>query len=77
MNIDKHKIIQFLNDKQLRDSVYYAIQQEFLSEKVNQDTQILAASRMSIDFLRQAFKRLELYRDREDSPKEKEIQIGL
>ena len=63
------KIKQFLGDRLMRDTIYKAIQEEFLSDSIVKDVQVLAASRLSISFLKEAFNRMERYRKEEKEEK--------
>ena len=65
------KIKQFLRDKAMCDAVYKAIQDEFLSDKLSNDIQVLAASRLSISLLKTAFQRMERYKKDEKEEREK------
>lgn len=68
------KVKQFLGDRLMHDTIYKAIQDEFLSDSIVKDVQVLAASRLSISFLKQAFKRMERYKKEEKEIKEVETK---
>ena len=68
------KIRNFLNDKAMSQAVYKALLDEFLSEKLVNDVQVLAASRLSINLLKTAFQRMERYKKDEKKEKEQEIR---
>lgn len=66
-----------MNDKVMTTAVYNALLDSFLKEKPNQDVQVLAASRLAIDYLKQGFKDLEHFKDETLSVKPINKQPGL
>ena len=73
----KEKVRRFMNDPGLSGAVFNVLLEAFLEERPGQDVQRLAASRLSIDYLKAAWKTLARYKN-EVSVEPKEIkQIGL
>lgn len=66
-----------MNDKVMSTAVYNALLDSFLKEKPAQDVQVLAASRLAIDYLKQGFKDLEHFKDEPLSVKPINKQPGL
>lgn len=66
----KEKVSRFLDDKMLSDTIYGIMLESFLKPRKG-DVQVLAASRLSIDFLQDAWKDLVRYKNetQEDSNK--------
>jgi hypothetical protein len=66
----KEKVSRFLDDKVLSETIYGIMLESFLKSRKG-DVQVLAASRLSIDFLQDAWKDLVRYKNetQEDSKK--------
>ena len=75
--IRKNKIKSFISDSVMSDSVYQVILNSFLAERQNQDVHVLAASRLSIDFLKQGWKDLERFKNVEVNKGKSVDNIGL
>ena len=71
--LEKQKIKQFLADKAMCEAVYKALLDEFLNEKIIHDVQVLASSRLAMEHLKQAFKRLERHNKQDKEIKDTEI----
>lgn len=69
------KIQKFLNDEAMSEAVREAIQESFLSG-TSKDVNYLAASRIAIDLLKEAWKDLQKYQRKEDGAKNNQ-QVGL
>lgn len=57
----KVKISKFLADESMSDTVYLAIRDSFLKKRGVKDVQVLAAERLAVDLLEDAWKELERY----------------
>ena len=53
----RDKVLQFINNPGMADAVYQLLLDTFLREH-SADVQYLAASRLSVDFLKQGFARM-------------------
>lgn len=63
--MEEEKLRQFVNDQKMCETVYELLFNSFLN-KPSKDIYILGASRLSLDFLKDAWKELEKYKvDRE------------
>jgi len=71
------KLQRFMNDAVMADTVYQVLLDSFLVERPNQDVYVLAASRLSIDFLKQGWKELERYARKEKAETPIRTQEGL
>jgi hypothetical protein len=62
----KHKVARFLEDRAMADAVREVIERSFIHPRYNTDLELniamLAASRLAIDYLRDAWKELEKFR---------------
>lgn len=58
----EERIQRFINDEVLADAVYGIILESFLKPRRISDVQFLAASRIAIDLLNEAWKELEHYK---------------
>ena len=65
----KEKIRRFLGDVVLKDTVHGIMLQSFLKTREG-DIHIKAASRLAIDFLNEAWKELEKFKNEENENKE-------
>ncbi len=73
----KGKITKFLEDKLMADSVYEVVLDSFLKPKPNSDVYKLAASRLAIDMLGEAWKEMEKYQANFENEKAEVRQIGM
>ncbi len=73
----KAKITRFVQDKLMAETVKDVILKEFLKPSPTMDVQTLAASRIAIDLLNNAFKELDRYAVKEDKKPGGLTQIGL
>lgn len=64
--INDSKIDRFLQDEAMTSSVFNAIRNSFLRKKGQRDTLILAAERLAVDMLEEAWRELDRYRVSED-----------
>lgn len=64
--INEAKIDKFLQDEAMTESVFNAIRNSFLRKKGQRDTLILAAERLAVDMLEEAWRELDRYRVSED-----------
>lgn len=79
MNDDtkKIKIERFLKDVAMSEAVYEVIHSSFLKSRGQRDIQVLAAERLAVDFLNDAWKELGKFKVEEGTPLTPLKQIGL
>ena len=75
--IEKEKIKRFMSDKVMAEAVRKSILETFLKPQKDKDVQVLAASRIAIDLLQEAFKDLQRYLSQEDSGDKRINNPGL
>lgn len=63
----RDKVKKFINDKAMSEAIYNVLLDSFLKDRPNKEVYILAASRLAIDFLHQAWKELEKFQENENS----------
>ncbi len=73
----KAKIRQFLNDEVMADIIWSEIQGSFLKARKEKEVYYLAAKSLSVEYLEEARKDLERWRDSVDSEEKVGRQIGL
>jgi F0F1-type ATP synthase delta subunit len=73
----KSRITRFLNDEATSDAVKQAILNSFLKSKPNRDVYQLAASRLAIDMLDEAWRDLERFKDSVNEKISVGKQVGL
>jgi len=71
------KIKRFLADQEMSETVKRVIRDSFLKPREKSDVYILAAERIAIELLNEAFKDLERARNVENGPIKRENNIGL
>lgn len=76
-NIEVEKINRFVNDKVMCESVYNILLNSFLKPQKNGDVQILAASRISIDLLNEAWTVLIKFQKKNEEESVSQENIGL
>lgn len=67
--MDKNKIIKFLNDPGMSEAIYQSLLKSFLQERPNADVQVLAASRLAVDYLNRAWRDLARNKPDDTEPK--------
>jgi hypothetical protein len=73
MNLDQQaKVKRFINDTLMSDTIREIIEKTFLMPSGSKDVQYLAAERLALDFLQEAWREFEKYKD---SVGEKENKI--
>lgn len=72
----QEKLKRFLADQLMASTVKEFLQQHFLKPRAQTDVQVLAASRLAIDFLTEAWNDLETYRPPAKLNNER-INVGL
>ena len=70
------KLNRFMNDKLLNEVVFDVLLQSFLKTK-NNDVQYLAASRIAIDLLGEAWKELKKYKEEDSNKETGSLNVGL
>lgn len=75
-SVKREKITRFIDDNLMSDAVYGIMLEAFLKPQKG-DVQVLAASRMAIDLLNDAWKDLKRFRNEKGEEKEKGSQIAL
>ena len=73
----KEKIQRFLDDKLMSDAVYSVLLDSFLDDKVVNDVNYLAASRISVIFLKRAWNQLESFKREKEIEDKDTTNIGL
>ncbi len=73
----EERIKRFINDKAMSDAVYEVLLNTFLTPCNPKEVQFLAASRISIDMLREAWKAFVKYDDNEIKTQKNVGQIAL
>jgi hypothetical protein len=73
----EEKIKYFMNDKVMNRAVYEVLLDSFLNEKIANDVQVLAASRLSVNFLKEAWKNLERFRNKKEEDVEVKVNVGV
>lgn len=58
-DIQKAKIVRFINDKEMSGAVRQALINSFVHSKIEKDVHLLAAARLAVDFLDRAWGDLE------------------
>ncbi len=76
-DLKNNKIHNFINDLAMETAVYEVIRNAFLSKKGQKDVQILAAERLAVDFLDEAWKELNKHRDPVTEETKVTKQVGL
>lgn len=76
-DIQQNKLERFAMDTVVSDSVYSLIRKSFLSRKGQRDVQILAAERIALELLDEAWKELSKYRIENNQESTGNKQIGL
>lgn len=71
------KIQRFLSDKIMSGAVYEVLLDSFLKERANADVYVLAASRLSVDYLKQGWKELEKLKSAEEEVERDSVNPGL
>lgn len=74
----KVKVQYFINDPQMSEAVYKVLQNAFLKKHLGpNDVNVLAAERLAVDFLNDAFKELEKFKNLEAKEPTQLKQVGL
>jgi hypothetical protein len=74
----ENKIRRFINDPMMSDSVYEVLQWAFLKRHVGPvDVQVLAAERLAMDFLGDAWRKLDEYKTNNENVSESSGNVGL
>ncbi len=73
----KNKLERFMMDTVMSDSVYEVIRDSFLRNRGQRDLQILAAERIAIDLLNDAWKELTKFRSEKEQQVNEIKQVGL
>lgn len=65
------KIRRFLADKEMQETIKGVLTSKFLEKKNNSDVHILASQTLSVQFLEDAWREMERYKQEEKKPSEK------
>lgn len=76
-NQQKSKIKRFVDDADLSNAVYEVILNSFLKSKPNRDVYQLAASRLAIDLLDEAWRDLDGFKNELDEKLKVGVQVGM
>lgn len=74
---EKDKVKRFINDPIASGAVYNLLLESFLKERKGQDVQVLAASRLSIDFFKEGWRELINFKTSEDKENKTRSQVGV
>ena len=78
MEIQKsEKIARFLSDKLMSDTIYEVLLAAFLEKQPHQDVQTLAASKIAIDNLLDAWKDLQKYKSEAEREIKPQANVGI
>lgn len=75
--IQKNKLERFMMDEKMSNTVYLVLQDAFLRNKGQRDVQVLAAERIALDLLDNAWTELSKYKKVENSVAPILRQVGL
>jgi len=73
----KAKLIRFLDDPVMSDTVYQVLRNSFLKSKGQRDVQVLAAERLAIDLLEGGWRELERYKSEDPQGSQTVAQVGM
>ncbi len=76
-DLEKAKVERFINDQVTSNAVYRAIQGSFLRKKGAKDVHVLAAERLAVDLLDDAWKDLAKLSTQVEESMEVAKQVGL
>lgn len=76
MKNNKEKLIQFVNDEAMSNAVYKTLIDTFLSDKIVQEVNVLAASRLAVKFLNEAWRELANYKINNDQTRSN-VNVGM
>jgi len=71
------KLERFMNDEALSGTVYEVIRNSFLKAKGARDVQVMAAERLAVDKLEDAWKEMERYQTKNDEESPPKRVSGL
>lgn len=74
---EKTKIVRFLNDESMSNAVHEVLLRSFLKPSALADVNMLAASRIAIDLLEDAWKELGKYKSQEKRDVQAGTNVGL
>lgn len=75
--IKADKLKRFMLDETMSDAVYEVVQSAFLRGRGLRDVQLLAAERLALDLLEDAWSELERFKPRENGESPPLKQVGL
>lgn len=73
----EEKIKRFLSDTLMEESVLEVLRDSFLRKRPQSDVQMLAASRLALDFLEDGWKDLHKFKGESGTQKKELAQVGL
>lgn len=71
------KVKRFANDTLMSQTIYNLIREAFLTRKGQKDVQVLAAERLALDFLSDAWKEIIKFKNEPVTNKAVDKQIGM
>lgn len=74
--LKQEKLTRFVNDEAMSQAVYKLLVDKFLSDNIVNEVNVLAASRLSVKFLNEAWRELETYKVTKTDEKTS-INIGM
>lgn len=76
-DIQEAKVKVFLNDRMMSDTIYDILLKTYLEPYDTKDVRTLAASRLAIDLLQEAWKKLEKYKKELEVESANQTNVGL
>lgn len=75
--MNEEKLKRFVYDEVMKTSVYTLLLESFLKKRTDNDIHVLAASRIAVDMLHEAWKELDKYKKNQEEKKQNSGQVGL
>lgn len=73
----KQKVKRFLGDKEMERAVYHVLFETFIKREKRDDVQLTAARTIAIDLLQDAWRELEVQKDKVEFEQKPVKQVGL
>ncbi len=74
---EKEKLLRFMNDESMSNAVHSLLLKSFLEPHPWENVNLLAASRIAIDLLEDAWKDLARFKTQEEAKRKEVTQVGL
>lgn len=76
-DLKQQKINRFINDEVMATAVHEVIRDSFLKKKGQRDVYVLAAERLALDLLEEAWKDLSFFKELKEDEQSISKQVGL